>query len=132
MNIFLTIALPILVAIVCCVAVVLLTRKEIKKYVEEISTGADVAESVLDVADVFIDSPIYDDVKKIALDAIYAVEELSKSEYMTSDEKCEKAYEIFEQIADNCKLNTESISKETIELIIKASVNLMNKQFNNK
>jgi len=132
MDIFLTVVLPILVAIACVAIVTLLTRKELKKYTSQISTGVDVTENVLEVADCFTDSPIYDDVKNIVLDAIYAVEEISKTEDMTSDEKCDKAYEIFEQIADNCKLNTETISKETIQLIIKASVNLINKQFNNK
>lgn len=132
MEIFLTYILPIIVMVAAAAVITIFTTKHVKDKLSLIETGGDILEGALEFTDHFVDNDVFTKVKEIIIEVVYSVEEIAKTEKMTSEEKTEKAYEFFVEIAEKTGIDTSAFSKDIIVALIKGAVYIMNKEYNGK
>lgn len=119
--------LPILVLLVALLVVGLTIRHrgDIKKFLrigKTVQTG-------LEVADIFLpDSEGFTTVKNLINDIVYSVEEISKNENLSSEEKHNLAKNLYKEALEEFNLkDSYTISDNLLNALIKGSVFIMNK-----
>lgn len=119
--------LPIVILIIAVVIVGLSIRfrnniKDFLRIGKTVQTG-------LEVADVFLpDTKGFKMIKEMINDIVYSVEEISKQEHLSSEEKHALAKKLYMQALDDFDIKDScSISDTLLNALIKGSVFIMNK-----
>jgi len=119
--------LPIVILIIAVVIVGLSIRfrnniKDFLRIGKTVQTG-------LEVADVFLpDTKGFKMIKEMINDIVYSVEEISKQEHLSSEEKHALAKKLYMQALDDFDIKDScSISDNLLNALIKGSVFIMNK-----